>query len=261
MVNGQSYVRKYSMKEKNVSIIMPVYNKGKYIEATIRSVQEQTYENWELVIVDDCSSDDSAEIIKRCAVNDERIHYYQNEKNLGAAGSRNRAIELATGRYIAFLDSDDLWLPEKLEKQIEYMSKNDCAFCYSACNVIDTEGQHTGKVRLVPGKVDYKTLLKGNVIPCLTVVLDRTKVKNIRMKKMGHEDYVLWLDMLKQCGHAYGIEEVLGSYREYGNSLSSNKFTAAQWMWKIYREYENFGFFKSSWYFVNYAMRAVLKRI
>ncbi len=249
------------MKEKQVSVIMPVYNKEKYIEATIKSVQEQTYENWEIVIIDDCSSDASSKIIKRYVDNDERIRYYKNEKNLGAAGSRNRAIELAKGRYIAFLDSDDLWMPNKLEKQIDYMSQNEYAFCYSACNVIDTEGKPSGKIRHIPEKVDYKELLKGNVIPCLTVVLDRTKVNNIKMQKMGHEDYVLWLDLLKQCGSAYGINEVLGSYREYGNSLSSNKFTAAQWMWKIYREYEKFGVIKSAWYFVNYAVRAVLKRV
>lgn len=248
-------------QEKLVSIITPVYNKEKYVEETIQSVQAQTYENWELIIVDDCSSDHSAEIIKEYADQDKRIFYYKNENNSGAAESRNRAIALAKGDYIAFLDSDDLWNPEKLEKQMEFMQKRQCAFCYSACNVIDIHGTPTGKVRHVPEKVDYKTLLKGNSIPCLTVVLERERFQDIRMKKMGHEDYILWLDLLQQCGTAYGITEALGSYREYDNSLSSNKLTAAKWMWNIYRKHLKIGVLKSLWYFVNYAYEAVKKRI
>lgn len=248
-------------KEKLVSVITPVYNKEKYIEATIQSVKSQTYENWELVIVDDCSTDQSAEIVKQYAKNDERIRYYLNENNSGAAESRNRAIELSKGEYIAFLDSDDLWSPDKLEKQLEFMQKRQCAFCFSACNVIDMNGQPNGKVRPVPESVDYKTLLKGNVIPCLTVVLERKCFSNIRMKKMGHEDYILWLDLLQQCGSAYGINEVLGSYREYGSSLSSNKLTAIKWMWNIYRNHLKLGLFKSCWYFLNYVYGAVKKRV
>jgi len=141
------------------------------------------------------------------------------------------------------------------------MQKRQCAFCYSACDVIDELGRPKGKVRRVPESINYRRLLKGNVIPCLTVVIERKKFRNIHMKKMGHEDYILWLDLLQQCDMACGIDEVLGSYREYENSLSSNKMKAAKWTWNIYREYLQLGFVKSCWYFINYIYGAVRKRV
>lgn len=249
------------MKNDLVSIITPLYNKEHYIAETIRSVQAQTYTEWEMIIVDDCSTDQSARIVEEFCKDDSRIRYYKNLSNSGAAESRNRALELAEGRYIAFLDADDLWAREKLQKQISYMKKNECAFSYTACGVVDEKGNEAGKVRYIPEKVDYRGLLKGNCIPCLTVVLDKMKIPNIRMEKMGHEDYALWLKILQRIDYAQGINEVMAYYREYGSSLSGNKLVAAKWTWKIYREHLKLGIWKSCYYFGNYLLNAVMKRV
>lgn len=249
------------MKNNLVSIITPLYNKEHYIAETIRSVQVQTYTEWEMIIVDDCSTDGSVRIVEELCENDSRIRYSKNQSNLGAAESRNRALALAEGRYIAFLDADDLWAKEKLQKQISYMKQNECVFCYTACGVVDEKGNEAGKVRYIPEKVDYHSLLKGNCIPCLTVVLDRVKIPDIKMQKMGHEDYALWLKILQRIDQAQGINEVLAYYREYGSSLSGNKLVAAKWTWKIYRKHLNLGFWKSCYYFLHYFYNAVSKRV
>ena len=248
-------------RDKLVSVITPLYNGARYVMGTISSVQSQTYENWEMIIVDDCSTDDSQEIVLKLAAQDSRIKYYKNEKNLGAADTRNRAISLAQGRYIAFLDSDDLWKPEKLERQLARMEETQTAFSYTACEVIDTDGKTTGKERYVPESVSYKRLLKGNVIPCLTVVLDRTKFESIVMPKIGHEDYATWLALLRECGQAYGINEVLASYRESSSSLSGNKLTAVGWTWNIYRKYLRLSLLESIYNFICYIIQALKKRI
>lgn len=248
-------------KDKLVSIITPLYNGEKYIQKTIESVQNQTYKEWEMIIVDDCSSDHGPDIVLELASQDSRIRYYRNETNKKAAMTRNRAIELSKGRYIAFLDSDDLWKPDKLEKQIGLLWKKNAAFCYSACEVIDENDVPNGKIRHVPEQLNYKQLLKGNVIPCLTVVLDKEKFSHISMPDIGHEDYATWLNLLRGCGIAYGIDEVLGSYRIVENSLSGNKVTAAKWTWRIYREYLGLSILESSYYFGNYILGAIKKRV
>lgn len=248
-------------KDKLVSIITPLYNGGRYVKETIMSVQKQTYENWEMIIVDDGSTDDSQEIVLQIAAQDARIRYYKNEKNMGVADTRNKAIALAQGRYIAFLDSDDLWKKDKLERQISYMESKQAAFCYTACEVIDAEGNATGIQRHVPEQVSYKQLLRGNVIPCLTVVLDSTKFSSIAMPKIGHEDYATWLMLLQECECANGIDEVLASYRETGSSLSGNKLAAAGWTWKIYRSYLRLSLLESVYNFICYILQALKKRI
>lgn len=247
-------------KNNTVSIITPLYNKEQYIEETILSVCAQTYQDWELIVVDDCSTDDGAAVVKKYMEMDSRIHYYKNEENMGAAKSRNQAIELARGRYLAFLDADDLWDSKKLEIQIGRMEKEQWAFSYTACDVVDGEGKKTGQVRHVPDHVDYAVLLRGNPMPCLTVVLDQNQITDIQMKKMGHEDYILWLDIMKRGICAYGVDEILASYREYGSSLSGDKKRSAGWMWQIYRNYLHFGILKSSYYFGHYVVNALRKR-
>ena len=249
------------MKEQLVSIITPLYNKEKYIEETIKSVQNQTYRDWEMIIIDDCSTDAGAEIVQRLCKNDSRIRFVKNQNNLGAARSRNKAIDLARGRYVAFLDADDLWVSSKLERQISYMKERSCAFCFSSCGVVDENSNREKNVRKVPDVVDFHTLLKGNVIPCLTVVLDRKEFSRIEMPQIGHEDYALWLKLLQQGKMAYGINEVLAYYREYVNSLSGNKMMAAKWTWNIYRNYLKLGYIKSFYYFINYLYHAVKKRV
>ncbi len=244
-----------------VSIITPLYNKEKFVEATILSVLSQTYTEWEMIIIDDCSTDKSADIVNKYCQMDSRIRYYKNNKNSGVAKSRNRAISLAKGRYIAFLDADDLWKVDKLEKQISFMEKESCTFCYSACEVIDEQDNLIKEKRKVPAVVDYSSLLKGNAIPCLTVVLDRLHFDKIELTRIGHEDYVLWLELLQNGEKAQGLDEVLATYREYKSSLSSNKVMSAKWVWKIYRTHLKVGFFKSCVYFIYYSCNALRKRI
>lgn len=248
-------------RENLVSIITPVYNGEAYIKETIESVQGQTYTQWEMILIDDGSLDHTGEIIRDMAAKDSRLRYYKNERNLGVADSRNRAIELAEGRYVAFLDSDDLWKSNKLKRQLEFMKEHNTAFSYTACEVIDEAGNAIGKVRSVPQKVDYKQLLKGNVIPCLTVVLDRSRFETIHMPKIGHEDYATWLTLLKECKEAEGINEVLAAYRIVKISLSGNKLKAAQWTWRIYREYLGLSLLESGCNFVNYVVGSLKKRI
>lgn len=244
-----------------VSVIVPVYNGESFIEQAILSVRNQTYLKWEMIIIDDCSVDGSRERVLKHVHEDGRIRYYNNEKNLGAARSRNRAMELARGRYIAFLDSDDVWKNSKLEKQLNYMQEKDIGFCYSACGLINKEGEPCGKSRAVPPSVSYKQLLKGNVIPCLTVVIDRSKCSDVKMPMLGHEDYATWLGLLKGGMEAYGINEELAAYRVDSSSLSGNKLKAAKWTWNIYRRYLGFNWIKSSYYFVWYVLNSIIKRI
>lgn len=262
------YIRLYGCikKEKTmsntlISIITPMHNASATIKDTIESVLAQTYENWEIIIVDDCSTDSSAIIVEEYCKKDERVRYYLSKENVGACAARNKALELARGRYIAFLDSDDMWTVDKLEKQFEFMKNKDIAFSYTACDVIDERGKSTGQIRNVPKEVDYKTLLKGNCIPCLTVMIDREKVDYKGMPDVHHEDYAAWLDILKSGVTAYGINEVLARYRVCNSSLSGNKFKAMKWTWDIYRKHEGLGIFKSIYYFINYVIKALLKRV
>lgn len=241
-----------------VSIITPMYNSQATIEKTILSVINQSYENWEMIIVDDKSVDAGPEIVARYATSDKRIIYYKASNNSGVSEARNKAIEMSTGQYIAFLDSDDTWEIDKLKKQIEFIDEKNAGFVYSACDCIDYEDNYI-KTRNVPEKVDYKELLKGNVIPCLTVMIDKEKINIPKMKAIHHEDYSMWLDILKNGENAYGINEVLAHYRVGGKSVSSNKLKAMKWTWDIYRKDQGIGILKSSYYFINYVIKAFIK--
>lgn len=248
------------MDRELVSVITPMYNAEKYIAQTIESVQAQTYENWEMLIVDDVSCDAGVEIVQGYMVKDPRIKYLKHEKNAGVAQARNTALKAAKGQYVAFLDSDDLWMTNKLEKQIRFMKEKKAVFCYSACEIMDEYGKSTGKVRNVPVKQQYKDLLKGNAIPCLTVILDRSQIGNVEMPVIPHEDYAAWLNILKKGITAYGMDEVLAKYRVNNHSLSGNKLQAAKWTWDIYRKQQKLGVMKSCYCFVCYIIAAVLKR-
>jgi len=244
-----------------VSIITPMYNAEKTIAQTVESVLAQTYTDWEMIIIDDCSTDHSAEIVLGYRKKDQRIHYYKKKKNSGAAQARNSAIRKAKGDYLAFLDSDDIWKPRKLERQINFMKATGTEFCYTACGIIDKNGKMAGKDRLVPEKVTYASLLKGNSVPCLTAVVERKCFKGIRIPDVPHEDYATWLAVLRNGVKARGINEVLADYRVYPESLSAKKWEAAQWTWNIFRKQEKLSFIKSSYYFCCYAIRAIRKRI
>ena len=244
-----------------VSIITPMYNASAYVKDTIESVIKQTYTNWEMIIVDDCSSDDSASIVESFIQKDKRIKLYKQSNNSGIAKSRNLALEKAKGRYVAFLDSDDTWYPNKLNIQIKYMQEKNIHFCHSACDIMLEDGSKTQKVRYVPEIVDYKGLLPGDVIACLTVVIDRNFIANPTMPYIRHEDYAAWLDILKTGEKAYGINEILATYRVSAKSDSGNKIRAAKWNWDIYRKYLKIPFLKSVYYFIGYAFKAVAKRL
>lgn len=253
------------MEMNKVSIITPMYNAQRYIAKTIESVQEQTYSDWEMIIVDDCSTDNSADIVQAYAKEDERICYIRLDKNEGVAYARNIAIQRANGRYLAFLDSDDIWNADKLRRQLVFMQEKKAVFCYTACNVIDANGEAIGKTRNVPSNVTYTELLKGNVIPCLTVLLDIKKLSewgiNISMPLIPHEDYAMWLSILKEGVVAEGMNEVLAEYRVGRSSISANKLKTMKWTFDIYWKYLKLGLGKSCRYFANYVLAAIRKRI
>ncbi|OOE39325.1 glycosyl transferase [Salinivibrio kushneri] len=244
-----------------VSIITPSYNSIHYISDTIDSIRYQTLTDWEMIIVDDCSSDNSVSVIKSYTEKDSRIKLIQLKENSGAAVARNAGIEAAQGRYIAFLDSDDLWLPDKLEKQLVFMQQDDIAFSFSAYHKIDEEGVDIGTVS-VPENVSYHELLKCCVIGCLTAMYDTKKIGKVYMPLIRkRQDFGLWLRILKKCGIAYGIAQPLAKYRVRKDSISSNKLKAALYNWKLYREVENLNLFQALYYFSHYAINGVLRII
>ncbi|MGP4079006.1 glycosyltransferase family 2 protein [Pseudalkalibacillus sp. R45] len=255
-----------SIPEQNnqelVSVITAAYNCAKFIKSTIQSVQAQTYENWEMIIVDDCSKDNTAEVILAEAENDPRIKYIKLEKNSGAAVARNTAINEAKGKFIAFLDSDDQWVPHKLERQISYMKENDYAFTFTGYRIIDEEGEPTDQVVQIPKEIDYEGLLKNTIIGCLTVVVNKEKTGHFQMPNIRtRQDFALWLLILKRGFKAYGIQEELALYRKVKGSISSNKIKAAKQNWYVYRKIENLGLVKAMWVFGNYAYTSLKKTL
>jgi glycosyltransferase involved in cell wall biosynthesis len=239
------------MKEL-VSIIMPCYNAQAYIEDAILSVQAQRYSHWELLIVDDHSVDKSSQIIEKFMQEDSRIQSIKNNTNIGAARSRNLALDKANGAYIAFLDSDDLWLSSKLEKQIIYMQKNNIHLCYTDYDTIDAQGKPLATYN-APKQVNYYDMLKTSSIGTLTMIYNKNVLGKIYFKTVGHEDYILKLDILKKIPYAEGILEPLAKYRRHTQSLSNNKLQTIRWQWKIYRENEKLSLSKSIYYFIHYA--------
>ena len=241
-----------------VSIITPSYNSQTFIEESIKSILLQTYTNWELIIIDDCSSDNSRNILTQYKSKVSRIKILLNHSNLGAAQSRNAGMTQAKGDYIAFLDSDDLWFPKKLEIQLSYMQKHHVSLCYSSYDVIDEEGQRKSQF-MAPKTLTYNEMLKSSRMGTLTLLYNVKSLGKHYFKDVGHEDYVWKLNLLKRVEYAGGIEEPLASYRLVSHSLSSNKLRAAVWQWKIYREIEKLSFVKSIYYFVQYAFYGIFK--
>ncbi|WKV08014.1 glycosyltransferase family 2 protein [Thermoanaerobacterium sp. CMT5567-10] len=246
----------------NVSIIIPVYNAEKFIAETIKSVLHQTYTNWEMILVDDYSSDDSQKIINCFAQKDNRIKYIRLEKNCGAAVARNTGLEIAKGRYIAFLDSDDLWEPNKLEKQIKFMEENKIGFSFTSYRLIDEEGNDLNKIVTVPNKVNYNNLLKNTIIGCLTVMIDKNIIGDFRMPLVrAGQDTATWLSILRRGFEAYGINEPLAKYRKVSGSISSNKIKALKRSWNIYKNIEKLPLPKLCYVYSCYVINAIKKRI
>ena len=250
------------MNEPLVSIITPVYNAERFLSDTIKSVQNQTYKNWEILLIDDCSKDNSAQIIIEFQKYDNRIKYIKLKKNSGASVSRNEGIRNAKGRFIAFVDSDDIWKPEKLEIQIKYMLKENLGFTFTSYRYMKENGELTNKIAKAPSKINYNGLLKNTIIGCSTVVIDREIVDYFEMPLVRRgQDTATWLQILRKEKYAYGIEQDLVNYRLVGESLSSNKIIALKRTWNTYRNVEKLGLLKSSYVFCFYVFNAIKKRI
>lgn len=247
--------------DSRVSVVMPAYNAAQTIVRSMRSVLEQTHADLELIVVDDCSRDDSWELIRNAATSDARVVAVRQPRNAGVAAARNAGIRAATGRYVAFVDSDDWWHPEKLQVQLAHMARTGVRVSYTAYQRVAEDGRTISTVR-PPLSVRYEDMLKSNCIGNLTGVYDR-HLGDGTFQKVGHEDYVFWLGMVKLAGEAVcaGYPEPLAYYLVRQDSLSANKFKAARWQWHIYRQVEKLGWLQSSWYFVQYVVRAFAKRI
>ena len=246
------------MKNNLVSIITPSYKSSKFISKTIESVLSQTYTNWEMIIIDDKSPDDSNVLIESYIKRDNRIKLIKLDKNSGPAFARNEGIKESKGRYISFLDADDLWFPHKLNTQISFMNKNDLAFTYSSYTLIDVDDNDLGTF-ITQKYITYFSMLKTCSVGCLTAIYDSQKLGNIYFENRGHEDYILWLKILKEINNTQGILEPLATYRILKHSVSSNKIKASKYQWKIYRDVEKLSIVKSIYYFIQYAYYGFMK--
>jgi len=247
-------------KSNLVSVIMPAYNSQALLESSVRSVMAQTYPHWELLIVDDASTDATLAIARELARADERIRLVRMTHNAGVAAARNRGIAEARGQYIAFLDSDDLWLERKLEAQIGFMQSTGTAFSFTKYRRMRRNGT-LGRALGVPVTVGYEQLLRGNVIGCLTVIIDRAQVPEIEMPHVKHEDYVTWLGILKRGVVAWSLQQDLARYRVAESSVSSDKKRSAGWTWNIYRQVEKLSIPKAIWCFVHYSLHSIYVRL
>jgi teichuronic acid biosynthesis glycosyltransferase TuaG len=249
-------------KKNMVSIIVPVFNGSKTIERTVDSIKSQTYENWELLIVNDNSSDDTSNVLNELAKTDKRIRVFDLDKNVGAATARNIGIIESSGRYIAYLDADDLWDKMKLEKQLSFMNSNGYAFTYTGYYFADSNGKETKEVK-VPKIVNYKGLLKNTTIFTSTVIFDTDKISknDIKFERIESEDTATWLRILKKNIYAYGLCEPLSYYCRSNGTLSSNKFVAIKRIWNLYRRQEKMDVFKSFYYLCFWAINAVRRRV
>ncbi|WHY64618.1 glycosyltransferase family 2 protein [Neobacillus sp. SuZ13] len=251
-----------SPQQPLISIITPSYNASLFIEQTINSVRKQTYQNWEMIIVDDCSSDNTPDILERFNKEDDRIHVIYLTQNGGAAVARNTALQHAKGRYVAFLDSDDCWKPEKLQKQLSFMQTNKFAFTFTGYELVTNEGVLLNKQISAPEQISYNDMLKNTIIGCLTVMIDREMAGDIQMPNIRtRQDLATWLSILKKGINAYGLNENLAEYRIGNPSISRNKWKAAKMNWFVYRKVEKLNVMKAFWCFSHYAFHAVLKRI
>ncbi|PHS40071.1 MAG: glycosyl transferase [Sulfurovum sp.] len=248
------------MDNIEVSVIMPSYKSEQFLAATIDSVINQTFKEWELIIIDDCSPDNSNKIIGEYMEQSEKIKLISLKSNSGPAIARNRGIQEAKGRYIAFLDSDDLWHLDKLSKQISFMQEQDIALSYTSYyRIKETSGKIIYQF-YVPEKVDYSELLKQNIIGCLTAIYDTKKIGKVYMPDIDkRQDFGLWLSILKKVPYAYGITEPLAYYRVRSASVSSNKILASKYNWKLYREVEKLPLYKAIYYFGWYTYKSILR--
>jgi teichuronic acid biosynthesis glycosyltransferase TuaG len=248
-----------SVSHELVSVITPAFKASRFVDDAIRSVVAQDYRHWEMFIVDDCSPDDTAERIEKWAQRDSRIRLIRQSKNGGPAAARNAALASSSGRYAAFLDSDDWWLPRKLSRQLEFMRTSAAAVSFTGFRRISEDGDQTGRFLQVPGRLTYRQLLGNTAIATSTVIVDRSVTGPLQMRHVYYDDFVLWLSLLRRGYAAFGLNEDLMRYRVVGKSVSRNKARSAREVWKTYRQVEGLGVLRSAWYFASYGARGWLK--
>jgi teichuronic acid biosynthesis glycosyltransferase TuaG len=243
-----------------VSIVTPAFNSAALIGETIESVIRQTYSHWEMwIVIDAGTRDNTAQVVQSYAAKDPRICLLEIKDGRGISLSRNRALSSARGEFVAFLDSDDLWLPEKLEKQVQFMQETGATFSCGGYRKISQDGSRTGHLRLPPSVQTYQDLLGNNLISCPTAMFNQTQLGKFQMREHAHEDYILWLDIIKKAGRCLGIQEDLARYRVVENSRSMNVNRSGS-RWKVYRHFQGLGLIPSVFYFAKYAVTALKKR-
>lgn len=251
------------MKKKPlVSIIIPVYNAEKFLKDTINCVVNQTYENWELLLINDCSNDNSKKVAKSFV--SDKIKWIDMKQNGGAALARNKGIEVSKGKYLCYLDADDLWEKEKLEKQVKFMQEKDCAFSFTGYEFADAKGVPNGKKVFIPQKMNYKQALKNTTIWTTTVMFDMEKLtkEDIYMPNVKRgQDTATWWKVLKKIDYAYGLNEILSYYRRTNDSLSANKIKALKRTWHLYRKVEQLNLVYSIYNFLWYCFNAIKRRV
>ncbi len=248
-----------------VSVVIPTYCASLYLQETLDSVRNQTYKHWEMILVDDCSTDATLEIARayenahpECA-----IQIIEQEWNQGAAAARNHGVQKASGGYIAFLDADDLWEPNKIEKELAFAKEHNAAFVCTSYEFADETGKGLGKIARVPKRITYDHAIKNTIIFTSTVVFDMNQLskEEITMPCIPSEDTATWWNILRSGIVAYGLDEVLVRYRRPAKSLSSNKLKAIMRIWNLYRKQEHFSVIRSSYCFAHYAVRTTLRRL
>ena len=248
-----------------VSIVTPVYNLEKFITETMDSVRAQSFEAWELLLVEDGSRDETVSVIRKYLekTGDGRIRLLIQEQNCGAARARNRGVKEARGRYLAYLDGDDLWTADKLQKQVRFMEETGAAFSFTGYEFADENGRGLGKIVRVPSVIDYKEALKNTTIFTSTVMFDLEQIpgEKLEMPLIKSEDTALWWRILREGRLAYGLDENLVKYRRAGKTLSSNKLEAIRRIWNLYRKAEGMGIISSAYHFCFWAVRAVKRRM
>lgn len=243
-----------------VTVIMPAYNAERYIEEAVRSVMAQTFPYWELIIIDDGSRDATVEIAERMAGEDSRITLLRNEVNMGVAKTRNRGLDLAEGSYVALLDSDDIWYPEKLERQVALAQKTNAGIVYCSYAIVDEYGQKKCEDFVVPEKTDFSKAIIQSVISCSTALLSREVVERYRFDTAYyHEDLALWLSILRDGYTAGGVTEILAAYRVMEGTRASNKLRTAAHRWTIYRKLLGCSVLRSCKLLLQYGMLGMKK--
>lgn len=248
--------------EDIISIVVPVYNAEKYMERTIQSVIGQSIDNWELLLIDDCSTDGSREVMKK--YEQEKIRCFYCKENLGPANARNIGLQAAKGRYLAFVDSDDFWEKDKLEKQLKFMRENGYAFTFTSYEFADENGNRSGLIARAPECVDYKGVLRSSTIAPSTAMFDRKQIPDQYLRMPVHvarEDAATWMQILKQGFKAYGMKDILTVYCRHEGAYSGNKVKAVIGKWQLYHEVEGFSVIKSLYYVIVNTWAAVKRRI